>query len=166
MTKEQYKRLASPFLKHKSLARLLICVDQGITALVFLSYPILLCALLLRADYGKLVSCIWVPGLSFAAVSLFRRCYSAKRPYEVWDIQPLIEKDTKGKSFPSRHIFSVYMIGMTYYFVLRPVGILIGILGIVMAYARVAGGVHFPRDVAVGALAGILCGLAYCVLGG
>ena len=165
MTKEQYKRLAAPWVKHRALAKLLVRVDQGITGFVFLSYPALLCVLLWRAEYGKLVNSIGIPALSFIAVSLFRRHYSARRPYEVWDIEPLIEKETEGRSFPSRHVFSVSMIGMTYYYMIQPVGILIGILGIVLAYVRVVGGVHFPRDVAAGALLGVLCGLLYWVAG-
>ena len=40
-----------------------------------------------------------------------------------------------------------------------------GLLGVVLAVLRVIGGVHEPRDVIAGALAGILCGvLGYYVL--
>jgi membrane-associated phospholipid phosphatase len=38
-------------------------------------------------------------------------------------------------------------------------GILIGIAGILLAWSRVAGGVHFPRDVIAGALIGVFSGV-------
>ena len=37
--------------------------------------------------------------------------------------------------------------------------ILIGIAGILLAWSRVAGGVHFPRDVIAGALIGVFSGV-------
>ena len=76
-----------------------------------------------------------------------------------------IEKDTAGKSFPSRHVFSVFIIAATIFYVHPSAGILLGLLGVVLAVLRVIGGVHEPRDVIAGALAGILCGvLGYYVL--
>ena len=44
-----------------------------------------------------------------------------------------------------------------------PAGIAIGILGIALAYVRVVGGVHFPKDIAAGALIGILSGILYFI---
>ena len=82
----------------------------------------------------------------------------------MFEIAPLISKETKGKSFPSRHVFSAFMIGMTFLFVIKPFGILILAAGTVMAYIRVVGGVHFPKDTAAGALLGVLCGMCYLFL--
>jgi len=108
--------------------------------------------------------CAAIPAVSFAAVSAFRAVYSAKRPYEVLDIQPLIKKETEGKSFPSRHVFSVFIIGMSFFYIAEPMGIAAFVSGTALAYLRVVGGVHFPKDVAAGALFGILCGLPYFFL--
>ena len=106
-----------------------------------------------------------VPAISFAAVTLFRRIFNAPRPYEKFGLPPAIEKDTAGKSFPSRHVFSVFIIAATIFYVHPSAGILLGLLGVVLAVLRVIGGVHEPRDVIAGALAGILCGvLGYYVL--
>ena len=52
-----------------------------------------------------------VPAVSFLLVSAFRKHYNAKRPYELYGFVPLIKKETKGKSFPSRHVFSIFVIG-------------------------------------------------------
>lgn len=118
---------------------------------------------MLQKLYGEMLLCVVVPAVSFVLVSVFRKFYSAPRPYEILDIQPLIKKNTKGKSFPSRHVFSVFMIGMTYFYMYWPAGIAIGILGIALAYVRVVGGVHFPKDIAAGALIGILSGILYFI---
>ena len=108
---------------------------------------------------------ILVPAVSFALVTVFRRIINAPRPYEKFGIPPVIEKDTKGKSFPSRHVFSVFIIAVTIFYSHPGPGILIGLIGIAMAVIRVAGGVHEPRDVVAGAAIGILCGVVgYYVL--
>ena len=57
------------------------------------------------------VRALLVPGISFGAVSLFRWAFRAPRPYEVFETTPVIKKNTKGKSFPSRHVFSIFVIG-------------------------------------------------------
>ena len=63
--------------------------------------------------WQELIIYLAIPGISFVAVSIFRKCYNAKRPYEIYDFKPLIPKDTIGKSFPSRHVFSIFVIGTT-----------------------------------------------------
>ena len=72
---------------------------------------------------------------------------------------PVIEKDTSGKSFPSRHVFSVFIIAMTIFYQHSGPGVILGLVGVGLAAIRVVGGVHEPKDVIVGALAGILCGV-------
>ena len=164
MTKEQYERWSAPFPRGSRRVKILIIADKLITGAVFVSYPALLLYLLLQADYRQLCFCFFIPACSFLLISFFRSIYSAQRPYEVLGITPLIPKETKGKSFPSRHVFSAFVIGMTFLFVIKPLGILILAAGTVMAYIRVVGGVHFPKDTAAGALLGILCGMFYLFL--
>ena len=93
------------------------------------------------------------------AVSVFRHILNVPRPYEKFEIAPAIEKETHGKSFPSRHVFSVFVIAMTIFYVYTNVGILLCIIGILLGIIRVIGGVHEPRDIIAGALIGILSGL-------
>lgn len=40
-----------------------------------------------------------------------------------------------------------------------PLGIIVFVCGLIIAIVRVISGVHFPKDVIVGALVGILCGV-------
>lgn len=164
MTKEQYEKWSLPFRKWKSGAKFLFVLDKLITGMVFLAYPALLFFFVIRQRFADLFFCFMIPAVSFLLVSFFRKIYSAPRPYEVLDISPLLKKTTKGKSFPSRHVFSIFMIGMTFFYWNAWSGIVMGIFGILLAYIRVVGGVHFPKDVAAGALLGILCGLLYVLV--
>ena len=76
----------------------------------------------------------------------------------MYDILPLIPRDGQGQSFPSRHVFSIFLIGTLWCGVWLPVGILLILFGILLACIRVAAGVHFPKDVLWGAIFGIICG--------
>ena len=55
-------------------------------------------------------------------------------------------------------MFSIFLIGTTFYFCcpIPEIGILILILGVLLACLRVVSGVHFIKDVIAGALLGIL----------
>lgn len=159
------------FLRNNpSQARKVIGANKTITRVIYLAYPCLLAWLLLHNGTDALFAgrvdplfyrALLVPSFSFVAVSLFRKALNAPRPYEVFGLPPVINKKTKGKSFPSRHAFSIFVIGMTFLATcpLPWAGWLILALGICLAIVRVLAGVHFPRDVVAGALAGIGCGV-------
>lgn len=164
MTKEQYEKISAPYRTNPKGMRFIQWADRVMTCVIYMAYPMLLCILFYEKNWVECIKCIVIPAVSFVAVSLFRQIYSAPRPYELLDIQPLIHKDTIGRSFPSRHVFSVFMIGMTYLYIYPSVGILAGIIGVLMGYVRVVGGVHFPKDVFAGAVIGIICGLVYYVI--
>lgn len=92
-------------------------------------------------------------------LSVFRYVYCAPRPYEVFDLPPMLNKNTKGKSFPSRHVFSAFVIAFTVFWYYPVPGAILGVLGVIMATVRVLGGVHFIKDVVVGAVFGIISGV-------
>lgn len=156
MTAGQYRALSAPFRGGRR-EKALLAVNRALTGLCYAAYPVLLIALALGRD-GRFWPALLVPAVSFALVSLVRRGINAPRPYEALDIQPIIQKDTQGKSMPSRHVFSIFMIAMTFLWVLPWAGgVLLG-LGALLGCIRVVGGVHFPRDVIAGAAAGVFCG--------
>lgn len=157
MDVERYEALSRPFRDNPRALRLLLFANDALTALCYVLYPLLLVLLWLNAS-ALLARNIVVPALLFAAVSLFRRVYNEPRPYEALAIRPLMHKDTRGRSFPSRHIFSVFMIAMCWLTYCMPVGIALMVCGVAMAYVRVVGGVHYPRDVIAGALVAIVGG--------
>lgn len=160
MTKETYIKISSFFKQTEKRKNILIYTNKILTYVVYVMYPGLLLYLLFFKDI-RFIKCLLIPAFSFIAVSLFRKIVNAKRPYEVLDIDPIIKKNKKGSSFPSRHVFSVFIIAMMYYYIIKPLGILLFIIGLFLALIRVIGGVHFFRDVLFGALIGILCGLLF-----
>lgn len=135
-------------------------LDKVLTGTMYAVYPALLVYVYL---YHKvlLVREISIPAVSFLLVSLFRKLYNRPRPYES-GIIPLITKDTKGQSMPSRHIFSSAVISMGVLAVNVPLGGICWMITILNAVVRVIGGVHYPSDVTAGILTGFLAGL--CIM--
>ena len=158
MTKEQYIKITEPMRNDPEKTKRIISMNQILTGVVFMVYPLYMAVLYGEKD-PKLIKVILVPGISFVLVTIFRKIINAPRPYEKFAIPPVLEKDTKGKSFPSRHVFSVFIIAVTIFYSHPGPGILIGLIGVAMAIIRVYGGVHEPRDVIAGAIIGILCGV-------
>lgn len=138
--------------------KLITHLNRLITTSVYITYPIVLFYLVYLRDV-RFWRVLLAPGISFVFVSIFRHYVNAPRPYEVADIEPIIEKETTGNSFPSRHVFSIFVIATTLYFISKPLGILLMIAGVLLAILRVVGGVHFPRDVIAGAIIGIVSGI-------
>lgn len=133
-------------------------LNRLITSLVYTIYPVVLATLLLTRD-ERFWRALLAPAVSFVLVSIFRNVYNAPRPYEVSGVKPIIKKESKGKSFPSRHVFSIFVIATVLFFIYKPLGLVLMVAGLVLAVLRVIGGVHFPRDVIVGAIVGILSGV-------
>lgn len=151
-----YSRISGPFRDHPALAAALRILNRCLTLLMYVAYPVVL-LYLLRSSL--LLRAVLVPGISFALLSTVRRKINRPRPYEAFQIDPLIHKDTEGNSMPSRHIFSSVVIAMVYLRVFPGIGALFLGLSAVSALIRVVGGVHYFSDVAAGYLAGVLAGL-------
>lgn len=159
MTRETYQKITGLLRGRSSLTAFVRGVNRILTGCVFIVYPVFLVLLFLRQD-TFLVRAVFVPAISFVLVSVFRRSMNVPRPYERFDIPPVIEKDTKGNSFPSRHVFSVFVIAVTVFFRYPLAGVLLMLAGLFLGIIRVIGGVHTPLDVITGAVIGILCGVA------
>lgn len=157
MTAEQYRRISTPF-RREGWAKGLRLVNTLLTRTCYVAYPLLLIWLWMEGDQ-RLLRAVAAPAASFVALSAFRHVVNAPRPYQVLDIQPIICKNTQGYSFPSRHVFSCFVIAMTFLWILPPAGAVLLGFGVVLAAARVVGGVHWPRDVIAGAAAGVAAGL-------
>ncbi len=158
MTSEQYNYMAERIRSYPYGVSVINVMSKGIVWVTMVSYVILLILLSTSRNYVTLYHSILVPGVAFAVVSVFRNFYDAKRPYEEMDIVPVIPKDKKGKSFPSRHVFSIFMIGMTFLQIQLISAVILFVLGVILSVLRVIGGVHYTRDVVAGAAIGILSG--------
>lgn len=158
MNEKIYEKITEPIYLHKHGVKILKILNKLTTSLVYLVYPVFLLILVVKGDI-RFWKVLIIPGISFILLSAFRKYINVPRPYEVLDIVPIISKETEGKSFPSRHVFSVFVIAMTLYYISIPIGISLMVIGIIVGIVRVVGGVHFPRDVIAGALIGILCSI-------
>ena len=132
--------------------------NRFLTACGFFLYPLLLLFLLLKRELLMLCSFIFIPAICFLTVTIFRKVINKQRPYEKLPIQSLIKKEKKGQSFPSRHVFSIFLIATLWFYFWKPIGIFLLIAGIFLAIVRVIGGVHFISDVCAGAFLGIIAG--------
>ena len=157
MTKNEYIKITNIIRNHPRRIRLTRFLNRLFTGFVFLFYPAFLLFLFLEHN-PFLVRAVIVPAVTFLLVTIFRKIFNAPRPYERFDLPPAIEKETSGKSFPSRHVFSVFIIAMTVFYLNPGIGIALFLIGTALGVIRVIGGVHEPRDVIAGALFAILCG--------
>lgn len=160
MQKETYERIFEKIYSKKHGVTAIHLLGKVLTYVTAFCYMAAIVGCWLKSGWQSAVVIIMVPAVSFLAVSIFRKCCNAKRPYEVYGFTPLIAKDTRGKSFPSRHVFSIFVIGSTLMAVYPVVGMMICLMGCVLAVIRVVVGVHFPRDVAAGGMIGMICGCA------
>ncbi|MGN0480768.1 MAG: phosphatase PAP2 family protein [Lachnospiraceae bacterium] len=104
--------------------------------------------------FGNAVVIISGPALAFVIVSVYRKLVNAKRPYEVYEYEPLIAKNKAGESFPSRHAASAFAIATACMVSSAWVGLPVFILATIVALSRFFAGVHFAKDVVAGAIAG------------
>lgn len=155
MQKEQLERMFAWFQAKPWRLAALKAVNGFCTGFTYAAFCGVLGYLALTRN-PMTVRLVLTCGVSFAAMSLARRALNFPRPYEVYGLPPLLHKETQGKSFPSRHVFSICVIGTSMLYILPPLGVALLILGALLAAARVASGVHFVRDVAAGAVLGVL----------
>ena len=97
--------------------------------------------------------------IPFLLVTLSRKFIDSKRPYEVYDFCEEKPREKRGEGFPSRHVFSAFLIATLSYTVSLFLAIPLAIVGVLLAVSRVFLGIHFPRDVIAGATVGIISGI-------
>lgn len=100
--------------------------------------------------------------IPFVILTFARRLVNAKRPYEIYDVSGLdsdLSSRRTGLSFPSRHVFSAFLIGTVLLSESIALGAIVLALGLLIALARVVLLIHFVRDVIAGAVIGVLAGV-------
>lgn len=158
MKKETYIKMTQPFRDNPKLAKCLHILNRFCTGGMYLAYPILLMYLFFTKD-TMWTRALFVPAVSFVLLSFVRKGINRKRPYEKFELPPVIPKKTKGNSFPSRHVFSSAIIAMTFLMV-SPwswLGVIFLGLTVILAAVRVLSGVHYISDVLAGLLVAVIC---------
>lgn len=114
----------------------------------------------------KLAAILAIP---FAVVSLLRKWINLGRPCEIFDFNLIgisEEGFKRGCSFPSRHVFSGFLIAVALLPGLPVLGGLLLLLSTALAISRVLLGMHFIRDVVAGAVIGVLSAVIGLVIFG
>ena len=159
---EWYDHIAGKIKNNPLFLRLLRAFNRFMTVVMPIVYLTLLATTYLQEGLGKQVWIyLFVPASGFVILTLLRKKINAPRPYEVWEIVPLLDRDSPGQSMPSRHVFSATIISMACLHASLIVGFILLILSVFLGLVRVLGGVHFPKDAVVGYICGLVCGVIF-----
>lgn len=164
---ERWERWTRLFRGRGSVKRIkmLRAADTVLVVLFVLIY-LLLCWGFFAVSFSAGFVLVLRTALCFGIATMLRSMCHQQRPYERFSIKPLVPKSKRevGKSFPSRHAFCAFLTATMFAIIMRSgIGVIALLLAVALGYVRVLEGVLFPRDVAAGALLGILLG-ALCVL--
>ena len=159
---EWYDKRKSNLLRHPQLLQLMRVFNRMMTVLMPLAYLTLLGASFISKGLGKdLATYIMVPASGFVLLTLVRKWINQPRPYEAWEIIPLLDKDSAGNSMPSRHVFSATIISMACLHASLTMGMICLTLSALLGLVRVLGGVHYPKDVVVGYICALVWGVIF-----
>lgn len=154
-----YNKISLP-IKNSSLKyKIFLFIYRYLVYLTVLIYMALLIYCLIQGLYHQLFNAVLTPAITFIVVTIVRRLINAPRPYKVYPIKPLIEKNKAGESFPSRHTLSITIIAMAGLYIWWPAGVVLWVMSVCMGISRVVAGVHFPRDVLAAAMISIVAGM-------
>ena len=159
---EWYGHIVGKIKNKPFLLSLLRAFNRFMTVVMPMIYLTLLATTYLQQGLGKQVLMyVFIPASGFVILSLLRKKINAPRPYEVWEIVPLLDRDSPGQSMPSRHVFSATIISMACLHTSLTMGMICLILSAFLGLVRVLGGVHFPKDVVVGYICGLVWGVLF-----
>ena len=159
-----YQQLTGRIRENGAAWFCLRAADKVFTGIMYAAYPVLLAILFWKGEARAFLVSLLVPAAGFVLLTLVRAKINRPRPYEAWKIDPLIHKDTRGNSLPSRHVFSSAMIAVAWMPVSVPVAAALLAVSAAAALIRVLGGVHYPSDVIAGYAAGVLAGIPILLL--
>ena len=159
---EWYGCVASNIKNKLFLLRSLRAFNRFMTVVMPIVYLTLLVTTYFQEGLGRqILIYVFIPASGFVILSLLRKKINAPRPYEVWEIVPLLDRDSPGKSMPSRHVFSATIISMACLHASLSVGVILLVLSVFLGLVRVLGGVHYPKDVLIGYTCGLVWGVIF-----
>ena len=158
---EWYDHIAGKIENKLFLLSLLRVFNRFMTVAMPMIYLTLLATTYLQQGLGKQVGIyLFIPASGFVILSFLRKKINAPRPYDVWEIVPLLDRDSQGQSMPSRHVFSATIISMACLHASLSVGVILLVFSALLGLVRVLGGVHYLKDVVVG----YICALSWGVI--
>ncbi|WP_049524683.1 phosphatase PAP2 family protein [Streptococcus pseudopneumoniae] len=159
---EWYDHMAANIENKPIFLRLLRVFNRLMTVVIPIVYLTLLATTYFQEGLGRqILIYVFIPASGFVILSLLRKKINAPRPYEVWEIIPLLDRDSPGQSMPSRHVFSASIISMACLHASLTVGFILLVLSAFLGLVRVLGGVHYPKDVVVGYICALVWGVIF-----
>lgn len=159
---EWYNHIAASIENKSFFLSLLRTFNRFMTVVMPIVYLTLLATVYFREGFGKQVLIyVFIPASGFVILSLLRKKINAPRPYEEWNIKPLLDRDSLGQSMPSRHVFSASIISMACFHASLSLGIILLVLSAFLSLVRVLGGVHYPKDVVVAYICALAWGMIF-----
>ena len=159
---EWYNHIAGKIENRSIFLSLLRTFNRFMTVVMPIVYLTLLATTYFQEGFGKqILIYVFIPATGFVILSLLRKKINAPRPYEEWTIKPLLDRDSPGQSMPSRHVFSATIISMACLHASLIVGFILLVFSALLGLVRVLGRVHFPKDVVIGYICGLVWGLIF-----
>lgn len=163
MNRNKYEKITSFFKNNKAANTALKIIYKYLPLLIFILYPIGIVWVFFKQS-EIFFQFVLVPLGVFLMVTALRKLINEQRPYEKYGIEPVFAKDTKGKSMPSRHTASAFIISMAMLRINLYLGIGFLAVSFVIMISRVLAGVHYIRDVFVGMTISIVIGYMFLFL--
>lgn len=161
-----YEALYSRVYKRAWVGRTLDILSYALGGVIAVFFAVGMCFAFLSsiAFAAKYALLSLIP---FLAVSIMRAKINSPRPYEVISVAALEwlrERGRVGKSFPSRHTASAFIVAGALLPILPTLSVLSMIFGVGIGACRVLCGRHFLRDVLAGGAIGALSGAVIAII--
>ena len=160
INRKTYEKTMLFFSENKIRKNALKIIYDWLPVLIFFAYAVLL-ILAWFLYRNKFLKILFIPAGVFVLVTVLRKLINEPRPYERYGISSLFGKKTVGQSMPSRHTASAFIISMAILYVDFSFGITFLLISCLIAASRVLAGVHYVRDVLVGAVISFLFGAIF-----
>ena len=158
--KKQFIKTTTAIKNNKTLYNVIKFLYKFLPLVLFLGYPIMVIYLVALWDL-RFIKVLTIPAVTFLAVTVMRILINRPRPYEKYSFTPVFPKDTKGKSFPSRHTASAFIISYAFLYICPVLGVFSMVISAFLSFLRPVVGVHYVSDVLGGFLVSSLLGIVF-----
>ena len=156
-----YLKLHNWFNEHSSIAKTVLYVHNIITVYVYLLFVYVNIHLAFQKRFYDLLLTVLLCGAGFVGVTLLRKIFKRPRPYEIYGYTPILSRNGKGDSFPSRHTYSVTVIAFASFQISPYLFVVNAMIALVLGAMRVLGGVHRVSDVVCAYVIALLIGIIF-----
>ena len=163
MNKKIFDTCVRFFSENQTARHILHFIYKILPLVMFFAYPVLLIYAFFHSR-EELNMLVLVPLFVFIGVTALRVIVNEKRPYERYGKPSVFQKDTVGKSFPSRHTACAFIIAMAFLYINVPMGIVALMIALLIEISRICAGAHYIHDVAAGMLISIAAGYIFFFL--